>query len=136
MGVDLFFTISGFVILMTVDRCKTVLDFVYGRFTRLVPTFWICMITTFIIRKVTDWTEVPTDWGDFFLSGTLLCEYWEILVKSYEMVDGVYWTLSLEVTFYAWIALLFAFNWLSYRRVSYFMFAWILLTTFEWLLCR
>ncbi len=39
-GVQLFFMISGFVILQTLDRRSRVLDFAVARFIRLYPTFW------------------------------------------------------------------------------------------------
>ena len=38
-GVELFFIISGFVILMTIERLKTVRDFAIARVTRLMPAF-------------------------------------------------------------------------------------------------
>src|SRR5437763_15410416 len=39
LGVELFFIISGFVILMTIERRKTVRAFAISRFTRLMPAF-------------------------------------------------------------------------------------------------
>ena len=39
MGVPLFFMLSGFVITLTVNRCKSPFDFLYRRFIRLYPTY-------------------------------------------------------------------------------------------------
>ena len=46
-GVMLFFMISGFVILMTLDRTKTVWDFAVARFCRLYPVYWAAMLFDF-----------------------------------------------------------------------------------------
>src|SRR4051812_31838938 len=43
MGVPLFFTISGFVILMTAEK-RNGLQFVNSRIARLYPSFWICVL--------------------------------------------------------------------------------------------
>src|SRR3954471_184909 len=42
-GVDLFFIISGFVILMTLERTRDWKDFLVGRFSRLYPAYWACV---------------------------------------------------------------------------------------------
>ena len=41
MGVPLFFILSGFVITLSVNRCKSPFEFLYRRFIRLYPTYWI-----------------------------------------------------------------------------------------------
>jgi len=40
-GVQLFFVISGYVILMTVRRVRTAGEFAVSRFARLYPAFWV-----------------------------------------------------------------------------------------------
>ena len=47
LGVNLFFIISGFVIFMTLDRTKSVIDFVVARFSRLYPAYWTALALTF-----------------------------------------------------------------------------------------
>ena len=44
MAVHLFFIISGFVITLTVARCRTVMDFVAGRIARLFPAYWVAVL--------------------------------------------------------------------------------------------
>jgi peptidoglycan/LPS O-acetylase OafA/YrhL len=51
-GLPMFFIISGFVILMTLDRTERASDFVYARFNRLFPAFWAAIAVTFIITHV------------------------------------------------------------------------------------
>ena len=40
LGVELFFIISGFVILMTLERVPSLLQFAIGRAARLYPAYW------------------------------------------------------------------------------------------------
>jgi peptidoglycan/LPS O-acetylase OafA/YrhL len=51
-GVDLFFIISGFVILMTVSRADNVLDFVVSRLSRIYPVYWVAIAFTFITLTI------------------------------------------------------------------------------------
>src|SRR5437899_2607707 len=51
-GVELFFIISGFVILMTAEGIGTVGGFVVSRFTRLMPAFLASMLLTTAILIV------------------------------------------------------------------------------------
>ena len=45
-AVDLFFIVSGFVIFMTLDSSKSLLDFVVSRFARLFPAYWFSVLLT------------------------------------------------------------------------------------------
>ncbi len=101
MGVQLFFIISGFVNFMTVEQVKGAGDFLYRRFTRLYPTYWICLIITFGL--VSWWglagREVSANVALWNLS--MVHELWGL-----QHVDGVYWSLLPELLFYALMALL------------------------------
>src|SRR4051812_43792526 len=44
LGVELFFTISGFVILMSVEGAKSVAHFAVGRIARLYPAYWASVL--------------------------------------------------------------------------------------------
>lgn len=48
LGVELFFMISGFVILMTAAHAG-LRDFVISRVVRLYPAFWACCTVTFLV---------------------------------------------------------------------------------------
>src|SRR5688572_21822797 len=60
-GVELFFIISGFVILMTIERKRTVRDFAVSRFTRLMPTFLAALVLASVILTV--WPMPPLETG-------------------------------------------------------------------------
>ena len=49
MGVELFFIISGFVIAMTLEASRSVIDFVIRRFARIWPALIVSAILTFFL---------------------------------------------------------------------------------------
>jgi peptidoglycan/LPS O-acetylase OafA/YrhL len=107
-GVELFFTISGFVIFMSIEKVKTPFEFVYKRFMRLYPTFWICMITTFLIITTLGPDILKVSGEDFIKNLTMLPDF-----LNAKNVDGAYWTLKVEMLFYGIIFLLLVLNWKS-----------------------
>jgi peptidoglycan/LPS O-acetylase OafA/YrhL len=94
-GVQLFFMISGFVILMTVMKVRSVGEFGLLRLARLYPAFWAACVLTFVVmqlwgppaRRVT-----PEDAG-----ANLTMMPAMVGARS---VDVVYWTLQQEMMFY------------------------------------
>src|SRR4051812_19156660 len=50
LGVQLFFVISGFVILMTAYG-RNVEEFVASRFSRLFPAYWVAVLGTFVLQS-------------------------------------------------------------------------------------
>ena len=112
MGVEFFFMISGFVIYLTLLNSKNTQAFLYKRFTRIYPTFLFCLALTFTIvlifglpmRQRSLYQAV----GNIFIATN---------VFGFKPVDGVYWTLEIEIFFYLSIALLLFFNKLKYILV-------------------
>ena len=104
-GVELFFIISGFVIFMSIDKIKSPFEFVYKRFVRLYPTFWFCMILTFVIVIISDVLILKVSFADFLMNFTMLPS-----VLNFKEVDGVYWTLKIELFFYLLILFLLIFK--------------------------
>lgn len=101
-GVELFFVISGFVIFMSIEKIKTPFEFVYKRFIRLYPTFWICMlITYFFVFFLSPLEVLKVSFDDFIINFTMLPSLFNV-----KAVDGVYWTLKVEVSFYILILIL------------------------------
>lgn len=107
-GVNLFFIISGFVIFMTLERTARPMDFVVSRFSRLFPSFWFAIVLTFAI---THWLGLP---GKLVDMGPALANF--IMVHSFfgvPHVDGVYWTLEVEMLFYVGMFTLYRLRWLG-----------------------
>lgn len=95
-GVNLFFMISGFVIFMTLHRVRRPLDFVVSRFSRLFPAFWVAVIVTFFLTHAMDLPEKGASAGTAFMNLFMIHGLLNI-----PHVDGVYWTLEIELLFYA-----------------------------------
>ena len=92
-GVTLFFIISGFVILASLTRLRDGADFVVGRFSRLYPLFWTAVLATTLIRVLVGGDHIS--FGSFLANLTMAPELFDA-----PMIDGVYWTLIVELKFY------------------------------------
>ncbi|MER8435633.1 acyltransferase [Mesorhizobium sp. M1312] len=92
VGVQVFFVISGFVIAFSAENSSP-LWFFEARVKRLAPAVWICApITAAVLLLVgLSW---PTDAVNRLVRTALFVPYspW---------VDSVYWTLGIEIAFYA-----------------------------------
>ena len=102
-GVNLFFIISGFVIFMTLDRTKKPMDFVVSRFSRLFPSYWVSI---FLTVAITHWLGLPgklvgidTAFANMIMMHGLF---------NVPHVDGVYWTLEVELLFYCGMFFLYS----------------------------
>lgn len=118
LGVNLFFIISGFVIFMTLEKTRRPMDFVVSRFSRLFPTYWAAVAITFATVSVfgLPGREVTLPQA----VGNLMMVHGFLWIPH---VDGVYWTLEVEMLFYAWMLLLYSVGWLS--RINWAL--WLLL---------
>lgn len=94
-GVQLFFIISGFVIFMTVERSKSHMDFLKRRFIRLYPTFWLCMLFTFAVTSFAEIPRFERSLSDLLANFTMIPG-----ILGYKSIDGVYWSLQVELIFY------------------------------------
>ncbi len=104
-GVNLFFIISGFVIFMTLEKTSRPMDFVVSRFSRLFPAYWVAIILTLSITHLLDLPGKPVDVKAAF--GNLIMIHGLFGIPH---VDGVYWTLEVELLFYCGMFLLYRFQ--------------------------
>ncbi|BFM10367.1 acyltransferase [Simiduia litorea] len=117
LGVPLFFMISGLVISITAEN-RLAVPFAIARFVRLFPCYWACMIITLIALFLTnklDFTPL-----EIAANTTMLNDYVEI-----RNIDGVYWTLQVELKFYACVFFLLATNTFQFKRA--WLTVWMLL---------
>lgn len=107
MGVELFFAISGFVILKSVEG-KTAEQFVYSRFRRLYPAFWFALFltTTTLIILPQPWANGCFFCPTFLANATMVPKLW----GPFAYVDPVYWTLYAEMQFYFFVLLIMLFR--------------------------
>jgi peptidoglycan/LPS O-acetylase OafA/YrhL len=100
LGVNLFFIISGYVIFMSARR-RDVAKFIVGRAVRLYPAYLFAMLTT---AAFAFWIGGPLTHVSIkqVLANVLMYQP----IHRHDFVDGVYWTLMIEIKFYAAVALL------------------------------
>lgn len=111
-GVDLFFVISGFVIVWVASDARPgwrgALDFLYARIARIYPLWWLFAGATAImlwIARGAPWN--PERMADHGMDGpTHLIESLLLLPQAHHPVLGVGWTLVHEMYFYAAFAIL------------------------------
>jgi len=94
LGVDLFFLISGFVILMTASG-GSARHFIASRAARLYPAFWACCTLTFLATLVAGGGRFTATLRQYAVNMTMMNGF--IGIPS---VDGVYWSLFVEMRFY------------------------------------
>lgn len=111
-GVELFFMISGFVIFMSLQGKTTLEDFAYKRFSRLYPTYWICVCLTFLIVNLSQDPKMESNSISVLLMNFTMIQG----VFSIKSVDGAYWSLIPELFFYAFMGVLFQLKLLSKVR--------------------
>lgn len=99
LGVQLFFMISGFVILASASDGSST-RFVISRVARLYPTYWICLALTLLSYAMSD-IHVP--WQAAVANVTMIPT-----VLHQPMVNEAYWTLLVEIKFYVLVFVLIA----------------------------
>lgn len=130
-GVQLFFLISGFVILMTLNKYQTFKEFIYHRWLRLFPAMFICSI--FIFMTATIFHERPAGIPKFqdLLPGLTFIEpsWWQTILSShYASLEGAFWTLYVEFKFYIFAA--YIYFWRGQKWVVAFLFGAFALSIF------
>lgn len=126
-GVDLFFVISGFIMIYTTARSERSLavarKFIVSRIVRIVPIYWLLTLVTLLLSYIfpsgfnRDFAELAKIFGSFFF----------IPVRSFELdtfradvmpILGLGWTLNYEMFFYVIFA---ASLLMSVRRGAFFV---------------
>jgi peptidoglycan/LPS O-acetylase OafA/YrhL len=128
LGVQLFFMISGFVILMSAWG-RSPGDFAASRFTRLFPAYWFAVCLTLLVFLSTGRSSgwPVSDQGPImrFLPNLTMLQTGIGVPDS----ESVYWTLWVELHFYALMALL-VWRGVTYRSCVTFMGVWLLASVF------
>ena len=120
LGVEMFFMISGFVILMTADS-GSLRTFVVSRFVRLYPAFWICCSLTFVIAVIVGGGRDHPSANQYLVNMTMLSGF-----VGVPPIDGVYWSLFVELKFYALVALVLVFG--KIRSAELLLLIWLAAT--------
>jgi len=120
MGVDLFFLTSGFVIFASAMN-RDAAAFAISRFTRVYPTFWLCMSVTALVLIFLPDHPTQITLTAYLANFTLLHDY-----LGQRAIDGVYWTLVAELKFYVCIFLLLLSG--VFRHYRVWLTLWLAMT--------
>lgn len=114
----LFFAISGFAIFFSMARLRAAGDFVIGRAARLLPAYWSAMLLTLVIEHIGQMSTLYVSPFAVAVNVTMLQGFFFV-----PAVDGAYWTLTVEIAFYACMLLL----WLAFRlrHIERALAAWL-----------
>ncbi|MDP9126755.1 MAG: acyltransferase [Pseudomonadota bacterium] len=122
-GVELFFMISGFVVFFTAQRAHTTASFAVSRFARLYPAYWVAVLLATLIQ-VLQGADLPQLFRQMMINLTMLQTF--IGVKN---LDGSYWTLAFELSFYALIVVALRATVARGRPVEWAFIAWLAMAT-------
>ena len=120
-AVHLFFLISGFVITLTLNGSDLVKSFALNRIARLFPAYLFAVtLTTGVAVAFRAYDpQAPITLWQYLANLTML----QLYLGDVPHVDGAYWSLMVEVTFYVWMALLFAASMLG--RIERVAWLWL-----------
>ncbi|RZK45189.1 MAG: acyltransferase [Hymenobacter sp.] len=116
LGVELFFIISGYVVLMSAQG-KTLGQFFTSRVTRLYPAYWVACTFTFLVERLFGPAEHTLEWSPALYASLRVYLANMTMVQNFIRIadlDGVYWTLKLEIIFYLLLAILILLKWFRY----------------------
>lgn len=119
LGVDLFFTISGMVVFMSLPGRST-RQFLISRVSRLYPAYWVAVtLTTFTVVVTGASGRGRVGLGEYLANLTMFPQ-----LANVSYVEGVYWTLWSEWRFYA-LLIGFAVVGITAARTHWFMWGWL-----------
>jgi peptidoglycan/LPS O-acetylase OafA/YrhL len=118
LGVPLFFMISGFVILMTAQN-RSGIEFINSRGARLYPSFWIAVLLSALALALL--ADDPPSLANIAANLTM-----QPHVFDQPYIDMVYWTLVVEMKFYAlaWLVIVTR----QMKRVETLLTLWLAVT--------
>lgn len=105
-GVDLFFVISGFIMVYTTrNRPVSALNFMTNRIIRIVPFYWLITISVFGIAVIAPTLLKSTSTDPVELAKSLLFIPYKKSSGLFQPVMFLGWTLNFEMFFYALFSL-------------------------------
>ena len=125
LAIYIFFMISGYTIVNSL-RNKDALGFVYSRFMRLYPQYWIAVCLTVIVTVILGGDRFTVELKQFAVNLTMFNGFFGI-----HSIDGAYWFMHVMLKFYLLALLIILINgakyyqvfaglWLALSAVTYF----------------
>lgn len=119
LGVELFFMISGFVILMTA-AAGNLRSFFISRVTRLYPAFWLACSLTYLFTLFLGGDYFSVTFFQYLANMTMLSGFFGI-----DSVDGAYWSLFVEIQFYLMVAFVIFLG--KIEKAEEWLLGWLIL---------
>ena len=116
LGVDMFFVISGFVVLLSAWGRRPH-EFVISRVVRLYPAYWVAVTITAIVAITLSHGLFKVTPVQYIANLTMFNS-----LPNIANVDVVYWTLWAEIRFYL---LVFVLAWIGISRVRVLAVLWL-----------
>jgi peptidoglycan/LPS O-acetylase OafA/YrhL len=110
LGVELFFLISGFVILMTLEKSAGFRDFMTRRWLRLFPAMLVCSLLVFATAPLFPERPAGSPILRDLLPGLTFIDqtWWNLLLPTPQgVLEGAFWSLFVEMKFYLLAGFLF-----------------------------
>lgn len=123
-GVQLFFLISGFVILMSASSLPRASDFAISRLSRIYPAYWISILVAAGASAFVLVSEEKLSLSDTIINFTMAQRWLQI-----PSINGVYWTLAIEMQFYILVFILLSVTRcrITERHVILVVISWLVL---------
>lgn len=136
LGVLVFFVISGYLITQSLLVSRNLASFYAKRVSRIWPLFIVASITVYVFLQFFDPPVVEEGARQFYTQERTLVDLFGTIFfledLGFVWVDGVFWSILVELKFYMWIGLL---AWLSPKRfIAWFGSASVLLAGLEMVL--
>jgi peptidoglycan/LPS O-acetylase OafA/YrhL len=116
LGVDMFFLISGFVVLLSAWGRRP-REFVISRIVRLYPAYWVAVTLTAIVAITLSRGLFKVSPVQYVANLTMFNS-----LPNIANVDVVYWTLWAEIRFYL---LVFVLAWIGITRARVITILWL-----------
>jgi peptidoglycan/LPS O-acetylase OafA/YrhL len=131
-AVAMFFALSGFLIARSATNCPSVFRFLWHRFLRIFPGYWVCLVVcACLFVPVISFIEFDTLTGAFSLPWNTPQSFIIGNAGLFHLVpcilNGTLWTLSIEVSCYLAVAALAAIGVLRRARfiiAALFVVSW------------
>jgi peptidoglycan/LPS O-acetylase OafA/YrhL len=101
LGMAIFFTLSGFLIVSTLLHRANVAQFLIRRFCRIVPLAWVLLALALVLSPTV--TGEVTPWQTYVLHFLFVVN---LIPTELTSLTAHYWSLCMEMQFYGAIALL------------------------------
>ncbi|WP_161787131.1 acyltransferase family protein [Hymenobacter sp. IS2118] len=125
LGVDLFFIISGYVVLLSAQG-KTVRQFFTSRVIRLYPAYWVACTLTAVVGAIWGPGAGETQMSALLKPNVLHYVANMTMLNGFlnvPNVDNAYWSLVVEMTFYFLISLVISYKLM--RHINLLILIWL-----------